>query len=69
VEYVRQNQRVTQADAEIGERVRALHSGPNPPVVHRMIERQTASLISTAAAVPMAPAAVPKPLGDPSRAG
>ncbi|MFJ5368572.1 MFS transporter [Bosea sp. CER48] len=44
VEYVRQNQRVTQADAEIGERVRALHSGPNPPVVHRMIERQTASL-------------------------
>jgi hypothetical protein len=44
VEYVRQNQRVTQADAEIGEQVRALHSGPNPPVVHRMIERQTASL-------------------------
>ena len=44
VEYVRQNQRVTQADAEIGERVRALHSGPNPPVVHRMIERQTGSL-------------------------
>ncbi|CAM5205329.1 putative arabinose efflux permease, MFS family OS=Bosea thiooxidans OX=53254 GN=SAMN05660750_04607 PE=4 SV=1 [Bosea thiooxidans] len=44
VEYVRQNQRVTQADAEIGERVRALHSGPNPPVVHRMIERQTTSL-------------------------
>lgn len=44
VEYVRQNQRVTQADAEIGERVRALHAGPNPPVVHRMIERQTGSL-------------------------
>jgi hypothetical protein len=44
VEYVRQNQRVTQADAEIGEQVRALHSGPNPPLVHRMIERQTASL-------------------------
>jgi MFS family permease len=46
VEYIRQNQRVTQADAEIGERVRALHSGPNPPVVHRMIERQTGSLPS-----------------------
>jgi MFS family permease len=44
VEYVRQNQRVTQADAEIGERVRALHKGPVPPVVHRMIERQTGSL-------------------------
>jgi MFS family permease len=49
VEYVRQNQRVTQADAEIGERVRALHSGPNPPVVHRMIERQTGSLPRAAA--------------------
>lgn len=48
VEYVRQNQRVTQADAEIGDRVRALHKGPNPPVVHRMIERQTGSLPSTA---------------------
>jgi MFS family permease len=44
VEYVRQNQRVTQADAEIGDRVRALHKGPAPPVVHRMIERQTGSL-------------------------
>ena len=49
VEYVRQNQRVTQADAEIGDRVRALHTGPNPPVVHRMIERQTGSLPSAAA--------------------
>jgi MFS family permease len=44
VEYVRQAQRVTQADAEISDRVRALHKGPNPPVVHRMIERETATL-------------------------
>ena len=44
VEYIRQNQRVTQADAEIGQRVRALHRGPNPPVVHRMIERQVGSM-------------------------
>ncbi|KPF66596.1 hypothetical protein IP69_14700 [Bosea sp. AAP35] len=44
VEYVRQAQRVTLADADIGERVRALHKGPNPPVVHRMIERETATL-------------------------
>lgn len=44
VEYIRQNQRVTQADAMIGDRVRALHQGPNPPVVHRVIERQTGSL-------------------------
>ncbi|PZO00320.1 MAG: MFS transporter [Hyphomicrobiales bacterium] len=44
VEYVRQAQRVTQADADISDRVRALHKGPNPPVVHRMIERETATL-------------------------
>jgi MFS family permease len=49
VEYIRQNQRVTQADAEIGDRVRALHKGENPPVVHRMIERQTGSLPRAAA--------------------
>lgn len=49
VEYIRQNQRVTQADAEVGERVLALHKGPSPPVVHRMIERQTGSLPRAAA--------------------
>lgn len=64
VEYIRQNQRVTQADAEIGERVRALHKGPNPPVVHRMIERQLASLPSA----PLPPAqALAEPLTDASR--
>lgn len=41
VEYVRHNQRRTQADAEIWERLKALHRGEKPPVVHRMIERQT----------------------------
>ena len=40
VEYVRHNQRVTHADAEIGDRVRALHYGANPPVARRLIERQ-----------------------------
>ncbi|GAU81598.1 MFS transporter [Bosea sp. BIWAKO-01] len=54
VEYIRQNQRVTQADAMIGDRVRALHQGPNPPVVHRVIERQTGSL----------PFAQPQPVPD-----
>ncbi|PZU88113.1 MAG: MFS transporter [Chelatococcus sp.] len=44
VEYVRQAQRITQADAEISDRVRALHIGPEPPVVHRMVERQTGVL-------------------------
>ncbi len=41
VEYVRHNQRRTHADAAIGDRLTALHSGKVPPRVHRMIERQT----------------------------
>ncbi|MBP2235990.1 MFS family permease [Sinorhizobium kostiense] len=41
VEYVRHNQRRTQADAAVGDRLTALHRGDNPPRVHRMIERQT----------------------------
>jgi Transmembrane secretion effector len=49
VEYVRHNQRMTQADAVISERIRKLHSGAEPPRVHRMIERPTdwsAALVS-----------------------
>lgn len=41
IEYVRHNQRRTQADAENGEKLRQLHRGSEPPHVHRMIERQT----------------------------
>jgi MFS family permease len=41
LEYVRHNQRITQADAAVGERLRALHRGPDRPRVRRMIERQT----------------------------
>ncbi len=41
VEYIRHNQRRTHADAEVTDELRALHRGPNPPLVHRMIERQT----------------------------
>lgn len=41
VEYVRHNQRRTQADAEVSDRLRALHRGQEAPRVHRMIERQT----------------------------
>lgn len=41
VEYQRHNQRITNADAGIGDRLRALHSGDEPPRVHRMIVRQT----------------------------
>jgi hypothetical protein len=41
VEYVRHNQRITQADAAVGERIRALHQGPDRPIVRRMLERPT----------------------------
>jgi len=41
LDYIRQNQRMTQADVEVLERLRALHQGPERPRVHRMIERQT----------------------------
>lgn len=41
VEYVRHHQRRTKADAEVTDRLLALHRGDAPPRVHRMIERQT----------------------------
>lgn len=44
VEYLRHNLRRTQADAEITEKLLALHRGQSPPRVHRMIERQTVPL-------------------------
>ncbi len=40
VEYIRHNQRRTQADAENTDRLRNLHRGADLPHVHRMIERQ-----------------------------
>ena len=64
LEYVRQNQRMTQADAIIGERLRALHQGPDRPRVRRMIERPTGWMASdpTRRAREMA-----EPLTDPVR--
>ena len=44
LDYVRHNRRRTVADAANTEAIRKLHVGPNPPVVHRMLERQTGSL-------------------------
>jgi MFS family permease len=41
LEYRRHNFRTTHADAVVGEKIRALHSGSEPPRVHRMIERPT----------------------------
>ncbi len=52
LDYVRHNQRRTVADQENSEAIRALHEGPDSPVVHRMIERQTGSLPLTRAPDP-----------------
>ena len=41
IDYVRHNQRMTRADAGISDRIRALHSGAEPPRVHRMVVRPT----------------------------
>jgi Transmembrane secretion effector len=63
LDYVRYNQRVTQADARIGDRLRALHRGTEPPRVHRMIERQTGSLPTGSTSSH----AIAESLTDPSR--
>ena len=39
-DYVRHNQRRTQADSAVWKRIRELHAGSEGPRVHRMIERQ-----------------------------
>lgn len=44
LDYIRHNSRLTQDDAVIPERLRALHHGSGSPRVRRMIERQTGSL-------------------------
>jgi MFS family permease len=44
LDYLRLNSRLTQDDALVPERLRALHRGPAPPRVRRMIERQTSSV-------------------------
>jgi predicted MFS family arabinose efflux permease len=44
LDYIRHNNRFTHEDAPAHDRVRALHRGPAPPLVRRMLERQTGSL-------------------------
>ena len=63
LDYVRHNQRITQADARIGERLRELHRGSEPPRIHRMIERQTGALPATSGA----PHDIADPLTDATR--
>lgn len=52
LDYVRHNQRRTHADLENSQAIYALHQGEWPLVVHRMIERQVASLPVTRAPDP-----------------
>ena len=42
VDYIRLAQRVTFADDVVGEKIRRLHQGTEPPRAHRLIERTTA---------------------------
>lgn len=44
LDYVRHNSRRTIADLANWDALAALHHAPDPPVVHRMLERQTGSL-------------------------
>jgi hypothetical protein len=44
LDYVRHNQRRTVADIANSDAIHALHQGPDAPVVHRRLERQTGSL-------------------------
>jgi hypothetical protein len=48
-DYVRLFQRVTQADEAVGEKIRKLHRGAEPPKARRLIERSTANADFTAA--------------------
>jgi MFS family permease len=64
LDYVRQNQRMTEDDAAVWERIRSLHQGPDKPRVRRMIERQTSS--PPTVATPRVREMV-EPLTDPSR--
>ncbi|MDB5736371.1 MAG: major facilitator superfamily protein, partial [Sphingomonas bacterium] len=64
-DYLRHTRRITQADAAISARVRALHRGEAPPRIQRMIERQTGSLpIVTQVAL----GEMSDPMTDPTRA-
>ncbi|MFD1952583.1 MFS transporter [Sphingomonas arantia] len=62
-ETVRHNERATRADADIGERLRALNAGNERPRVHRMLARDLDAVLDDADVT----AALAQPLTDPSR--
>ncbi|MGB3026418.1 MFS transporter [Paradevosia shaoguanensis] len=47
-DYVRHNLRLTKADADVADRLRALHAGEEPPAVRRFVERPTDWLATVA---------------------
>jgi MFS family permease len=65
LDYVRHNQRRTQADAEVVEKIRTLQREGEPVRVHRMLERQTGSLPMARRNEP----AIVDPAGDPAGSG
>jgi hypothetical protein len=64
LDYIRHNNRLTQEDANIPQRLHELHQGPGHPTVKRMIERQTGALPAGHVSTPHDLA---EPLTDPSR--
>ena len=64
LDLIRHNSRLTREDANIPERLRTLHRGPDGPTVRRMVERQTGSLPVGHAS---APHDLAEPMTDPSR--
>ena len=64
LDYVRTNQRITEDDAVVWDRIRSLHQGPDKPRVRRMIERQTSS---PPGGTSPRPRELPEALTDPSR--
>jgi MFS family permease len=62
LDYLRHTSRVTHDDANVFKRLRALHHGPDAPVIRRLLERQTGSLPSGPATTPLT-----EPVTDPSR--
>jgi predicted MFS family arabinose efflux permease len=64
LDYIRHNNRLTQDDAVIPERLRALHCGPDAPRVRRMIERQTSAPPTERR---LGPQELAEPLTDPAQ--
>lgn len=67
LDYVRDTQRRTRADADNLDRIRRLHVGGAPPVVHRMIERQPGA-VPPPAQRPPGGREMADPMTDPTRA-